>query len=220
MSGDFDRLLTSIGENYDYAYEFLKVLAWIRNPYKTTILSDLEKEYGVLTDLNVSEQNRRNYLASIVYAGESNGTLEYLEEKLINAGFAVQVHPNDPAVDPVIFGAGAGGELIVNSKQYDRTMIDARSSNKHFNYIFFIGGDATRDADGRLTSIDKVLIDEDRKEQFRTLVLKYKPLHSWAIALINDTEWFRTATGDNAEFDNERGYSNDSQTTGGYYFDE
>ena len=44
--GDFDRLLAGMGDNAQLLYEFNESLAHLRDPRRTAILRDLEKEYG------------------------------------------------------------------------------------------------------------------------------------------------------------------------------
>lgn len=135
-AADFDLLLDGMADNYEDVRVFLSQLADLRNPLKTPILSDLEREYGIPTDLTLSEDIRRQRLAAIVYAGQSRGTIDDLQDALDASGFNIQVYENDPAVDPAIFldqafqmvaGGGnayagradafagrVGGELLVN----------------------------------------------------------------------------------------------------------
>lgn len=135
-SGDFDLLLDGIAENSDETQTFLASLADLRNPQKTTLLNDLEKEYGIIADDKLTEQERRDRLSSTKSATAGDGTAEYLEDKLRSFGFDVYVYNNDPPVDPDIFSyegylaysdgntaycghesavcGGIAGELIVN----------------------------------------------------------------------------------------------------------
>lgn len=135
-SGDFDLLLDGIAENSDEMQTFLAALADLRNPQKTTLLNDLEKEYGIIPDSKFTEQERRDRLSAAKSAKAGDGTAEYLEEKLRSFDFDVYVYSNDPPVDPDIFlyenylaycngntaycdhesalCGGIGGELVVN----------------------------------------------------------------------------------------------------------
>jgi len=54
-------------------------------------------------------------------------------------------------------------------------------------FFFFVGGDATRGVSGELTSIATADIPIERKVAFERIILKYKPLHSWAGLIINYT---------------------------------
>lgn len=46
--------------------------------------------------------------------------------------------------------------------------------------FFFVGGDATRDSNGVLTAIDNANVDNAREDELKTLILKYKPVQTWA----------------------------------------
>lgn len=143
---DFDLLLDAMGENEERIRQFLANLAHIRDPKKTPILSDLEKEYGIKTNLNISKSDRRNQLMGIKYAQRANGSKDFLQNQLNQAGFTdLLVYDNAPAIDPddIIIGqaqiycgdtlaqcgeviakcASFSGELIVNGDLYD-TVID------------------------------------------------------------------------------------------------
>lgn len=55
-------------------------------------------------------------------------------------------------------------------------------------FFFFVGGDATRDpGTGELTGILKADIPAERQTDFERLILKYKPIHTWAGLIINYT---------------------------------
>lgn len=216
--GDLYKALEAIGDNNEPVYEFLKNLAYIREPSLTPFLSDLEKEYGLITNSSLTEQERRDYLNGVVYAPPSTGTYEYLQTQLQNAGYNVQVHVNSPAVDPVRFFGGSGGEMVTNNENYDRTIQEARKYRYLWGHVFFIGGDAVRGPDGELLTIAPIILTGSSKDLFRELILKYKPVHSWAIAICNEADYFTFASGDQAEYDTLRGFSNDTQTTGGYWW--
>lgn len=216
--GDLYKTLEGMGDNHTPVYDYTKQLAFIREPSNTPILSDLEKEYGLLLNTALTEQERRDYLHGVVYAPRSTGTWEYLQTQLQAAGFNVQVHVNSPAVDPTLFYGGAGGEMVTNNIFYDRSVLDALKDPNLWGYLFFVGGDAVRNADGSLAAIVPVIIPDNLKVLFRELILKYKPLHSWGVAVINDADYFTFATGDEAEVDTLRGFADDEQTTGGYWW--
>jgi hypothetical protein len=98
-----DQYFQGKADNSERVADFLECLACIRDPYKTPILSDLEKEHGILTNLNVSEEDRRNSLAQQRYRKKEKGSWEELQVALRAAGFDVYVHENSPAVDPALF---------------------------------------------------------------------------------------------------------------------
>jgi hypothetical protein len=133
---DWDKLRDAVAENWETIRVFLEDLSGVRDPSVTQFLADLEKEFGVFSNTSLTEQQRRDQLKPIIYNRSSGGTIDDLQAALDDAGFAVQVHSNSPAVDPAIFldqnfqmvaGGGnayagrpdafagrSGGELLVN----------------------------------------------------------------------------------------------------------
>lgn len=143
QGADFDLLLEGKALTFEETRSFLECLAHIRNPNLTPILSDLEKEFGILTNNNLSEEIRRTRLAAQVFFIDSNGSEYDLQKQLRDAGFDVYVYQNNPAIDPAIFldqsfqmvadGGNAfagradayagkvGGELLVNGDIFTQT---------------------------------------------------------------------------------------------------
>lgn len=216
--GDLYKTFQAMADNHETVRLFLEKLAYIREPKLTPYLSDLEKEYGLLTNSSLTEQERRDYLHGIVYATPSPGTHEYLEYQLQNAGFNVQVHVNSPAVDPGRFYGGAGGEMVTNNILYERTIQEARDDRNVWSFVFVIGGDAIRDeVTDELLAVAPIIIPDNLRVLFRELVLKYKPLHSWGIAVINDEDYFTLSPDpDLIIVDAPRGLADDEQTIGGW----
>lgn len=135
-------LLEAMGDNEDLVRLYLDSLAYLRDPQRTPLLSDLEKEYGIITNNAISEQARRDLLTSIVYARRSPGSKSFLQDMLHQAGFTnLYVYDNAPAADPdTIVNGGAQiycgdtlaqcgepnaqcawfqGEYVVNGDVYD-----------------------------------------------------------------------------------------------------
>ena len=50
--------------------------------------------------------------------------------------------------------------------------------------VFFVGGDATRDGSGALTAIELAEIPTAQKSEFKRIILRAKPMHSWAGLII------------------------------------
>jgi uncharacterized protein YmfQ (DUF2313 family) len=141
----FDQFLTALGKNANDVYEQMYELGNLRDPRTTPVLSDLEKEYGILTKTNLSEAVRRQQLAAIKYARPGTASDTDLQTILRNAGFDVYVRRNHPPVDPAdilatdyLLEAGevdafagepnaiaglSGGELLVNGTIV-RTSVD------------------------------------------------------------------------------------------------
>jgi len=103
--GDFDRFLNGLSLCVEDVIFRLEKLNTIRDPHNipNILLSDLEREYGIVTKTNISVETRRMQLAAKIYERGGTGSPDDLENALRDAGFDVYVHPNDPAVDPAIF---------------------------------------------------------------------------------------------------------------------
>jgi hypothetical protein len=168
----------------------------------------------------------------------------YLQSILQAAGFDVQVHENNPKVDPdnfisaffvmtcgmttavcgndAAYAGRTGGYLLVNgfvpdsSDQRDFLMVcggngfdnvtcgqafsvcgyfeeffiypktyTVPDDSDYWDFIFFIGGNATRDPVTRqLTAIETVTVDMARRDEFEKLILKIKPVNTWAGMMI------------------------------------
>lgn len=236
---DYDLLLNGIGTNSDEIMNDLDLIRHFRNPWKTPILSDLEREYGIIPILTATDYERRQRLAAKMFMRSSLPTYEFLQQKLQDAGFDVQVHANSPAVDPTIFldeafqmtagdllpggndaQAGepeaycgrVGGELLVNGDifnafpnytvlcdeaeaqcgedgsfagEYDSIRLESVVYDippaAQWPLVFFVGGDATRGpVTGELTEIQIAPVQAERKSEFKRIILRYKPMFSWA----------------------------------------
>jgi hypothetical protein len=235
---DWDKLYDGIATNWETIRTFLSELDCIRNPSCTPVLDDLEQEFGVIKNVSLTEQQRRDQLMPIVFNRSFNGGLDNLEDALQAAGFTVQVHSNSPAVDPAIFldqnfqmvAAGgnayagrpdayagkSGGELLVNGDiSKTRKIVTTVAGNLYagtghgageytdlerteitysiptdpddWPLVFFVGGDATRDGTGALTEIQLADVPIEQETEFKRIILKYKPIHSWAALIINFT---------------------------------
>jgi hypothetical protein len=131
VGGDLDSKLEALGESLDTPSDFLGDLAFISDPDKTPIFEDLEREYGIKPNENVSDADRLARLKRIVYQGEKIDSPDDLQDALNDAGFTdLQVHLNDPAVDP---------DLFLNQ---NFTMV-AGGDNAYAGFIPSGGGDST-----------------------------------------------------------------------------
>lgn len=232
---DWDNLYDGIADSWESVRSFLGDLDCVRDPSCTTVLTDLEKEYGVFTNQALTEQQRRDQLMPIVFNRSFNGGLDNLEDALQDAGFDVQVHSNSPAIDPAIlldqdfqmvaggdnayagepeaYAGRSGGELLVNGEIFRTRKITTSVAGELYAgdggageyedlerieitydipvdpngwpFVFFVGGDATRDGTGALTGIQLANISLAQEQEFKRIVLKYKPIHSWAGLIVN-----------------------------------
>jgi uncharacterized protein YmfQ (DUF2313 family) len=131
--GQLDAVLDALATNFEDTRTKAAAVESVRDPEKTTSLSDLEIDFGVLPDTSISAAARRTYLAAIKGERGTTCSWEFLENKLRAMGYDVRVYPNDPPLDPedVIPIAGYNSEWIVNGdviwsqqKDYDTTCED------------------------------------------------------------------------------------------------
>lgn len=147
-----DQQLEGLAETSESIRTELDTLADIRNPDKTPVFTDLERNFGFKPNENISDSIRKTRLAQRIYQGDKVNSKTDLENDLIAAGFDLQVHLNDPPIDPAIlldqsfqmtcgsdyaycgyndgvnvlsFMGRLGGELLVNTKiVFQSTAID------------------------------------------------------------------------------------------------
>lgn len=243
--GDFDLLLNGIGDNLEEIREFLAALAYVREPAKTQIIGDLEKEFGIIDNGSLTVVQRVERLAAAKYLKNTDGTDDNLQSRLQRAGFDVLVHVNDPPIDPAIFvnatfktvcgnaaaicgavGVICGtanssqllvnGDLIFHDKVIQQIVCGADNAicgnagaicgrfmpnpesrdvtyvlPSHPGYshlVFFIGGPATRDGvTGELITIAPAQVQASRRDELESIILDYKPMHSWAGLILEYT---------------------------------
>ena len=102
------QLIIGMADNHQLVLEFLRSLTYIRDPRRTPILDDLEREFGIYPNPALTEEVRRQKLAAIKYARVGTGSKDNLENALHTAGFTnLFVWENSPAQDPNIFWGGA-----------------------------------------------------------------------------------------------------------------
>jgi hypothetical protein len=98
---DYDKLLQGVSDNSEAVYSVMKNLAYLREPYKTPILEDVEKEYGIYPHWSDTETLRRQRLASRMYQRGKIPTTQSLQEKLRAAGFTdIYVYSNVTGLNP------------------------------------------------------------------------------------------------------------------------
>lgn len=98
-----DQLIDGLSDGLQDARDQLSTLDQIRDPAKTTLLDELELDFGILPDSNLTDAARRANLDLKKNQSNGVGSDEDLEAVLQAAGFSVFVHSNDPAIDPEIF---------------------------------------------------------------------------------------------------------------------
>lgn len=110
-SSDLDKFLNALADNSENPRAFLAQLASIRDPYKTAVLSDLEREYGIAFNPALTTAQRQANIASRKFK-KASGTLWALQNALNDAGFGVggyglMVYDNNGSSDPRNFVTGA-----------------------------------------------------------------------------------------------------------------
>jgi hypothetical protein len=238
--GDLDNLLNAIADNQQQAYDRLSKLAKLRDPAETELLSDLEREYGILSNENLSEAQRRLALAGIKYAKPGFGA-DDLQQKLRAAGFEnLFVYQNDPTIDPDLFmtttpmccvgGDNAyieeptaligyitpgGGELIVRKifpqvrplylsqvggdfayvaeprmvvgyyleSEEIHTVFEDPGDPDRWRFIFYVGGEVSDWTNPPI--YERAQIPMALKPLLISLILKYKPIHTWCLLVVD-----------------------------------
>lgn len=95
-----------------------------------------------------------------IYLSELNGQNAYIGDPLMGLGYFTELY---------------------KEKQEFPIPTDPDS----WPFIFFVGGDATRDGTGALTNIEQADIESEKREEFENIILAYKPMHSWAGLIIS-----------------------------------
>lgn len=204
--GDLDYLLDGMALNYGSVHSFLSNLSYLRDAKFTSILSDLEKEYGIEPPSTATEAERRSTLAEFINEVSSTGTLEYLQNKINGSGFTgVNIYVNEPAVNPLIavdaqyrnyFGSATfyfghqdalfgrtNFRLIANGVESIDGNIFIPANSEYWPMVFFLAEDAVRDpVTGAVISLTIAQIPADRVEELIKLIMRYKPMHSWCMA--------------------------------------
>ena len=258
---DTEKLLKGISDFESEILPTIESLSEIRDCKKTALLDELETEYGFAFNPNLTEDERRNRILNLKKnKKEANGSLDFLQQKLHEAGFDnLFVFNNDPPVWPDelltgIYAASCGdpdsvcgnesaycaliqsgfyivnGPLYVNDIQYtaqcggDTYCNWPESECGHYvpqmqggevtysvpndpetgNWalVFFIASDVVRGTNGEILQLLVAEIDWRRREELYNIVLRYKPLQTWAAASIYFTEDYETGGFGNNAFGN------------------
>lgn len=205
---DLDLLLDGMATNLETIRSFSNLVAFIRDPLKTSLIDDLEKELGLEFDSSLTDQERRDRALSAKTANKGDGTDTFLQTKLQESGFNLVVLSNEPAVDPApllddnfnIYCAGdnafcghedafcgqQAGELVVNGIPEFESQFVIPASSDYWHLIFFIGESAVRNATtNAIESITAAQIPISRRNELVRLIVKYKPLHTWCGLIVD-----------------------------------
>lgn len=213
--GFFERFLHGLMDALDVVRLVCSDLAYIRSAQLTKQLDDLELDYGIAKNASLTNSQRRDFLESRINAINNTGSAQEMQAALRLAGFDVYVYSNSPAVDPetLIVGNSAllvNGVIYTERANYlmraGRTGAYAGKSNARagrflsktvpyeyplpqnpnaWPFIFFVGGDATFGGSGELINLNYANVSAQQRLQFEEIILKYKPLYTWAALQIN-----------------------------------
>ncbi len=147
------------------------------------------------------------YIGSI--AGITCGNLEASCGSEVAVCGQIGERPNSPAVNPTLFIGGVSettcgnssaacgngdamfgnvkGDLIVNGDLDDAIPHVVPSDPGYWPLIPILGGEAVRNDAGELESVSAVTIKASRADELKTLIVRYKPLHSWCGLVVNYT---------------------------------
>jgi hypothetical protein len=109
--GHLSHLLDGVADNMEAVRAALGNLGLLRDPWRTPYLEELERDYGIDPNPQLTEAQRRATLALVMFARLRRGTVDDMQEALDRAGLGdgglgLHVYPNDPAVDPGLFAEG------------------------------------------------------------------------------------------------------------------
>ena len=104
---DLDNLLNGVADNMTTAYGVTQQIGQIRDPYFTSDLDDLEREYGITKNTFLSLTQRVNILAARKFSKPSS-TIPGIQAQLDlygfgNGGYGLQVFDNNGGANPAIF---------------------------------------------------------------------------------------------------------------------
>lgn len=127
VDGDFDNFNQATADNVKLITDEMEILACIRCPESTPVLSDLEREYGIVPNEDLTDEVRRFNLQVEKFKMESDGSVDTIAEAIHIAGFPnINVYENDPSVDP---------ESVVGTSNF----MSAGSDNSFAGYIPLAG---------------------------------------------------------------------------------
>ncbi len=119
--GDLDKFYAGTADNFERMRRKAAAIQFVRDAKSTSLLSDLEIEFGVIPDTALTVAARRTYLAALKAERSCLPAWKVLENKLRAAGFDVRVYPNEPPFDPetIISGYAPDAYYLVNGQVLD-----------------------------------------------------------------------------------------------------
>jgi hypothetical protein len=122
-AADLDNFLSGLGDDLQAVFDFMGGLDDIRNPRTTPYLDELEREFGITPNIQLTDAQRRMTLLLVKYSRNHHGTINDLQSALDHAGlgaggYGLTVYANDPPVDPSPFIAGVYEMYLGGPNQY------------------------------------------------------------------------------------------------------
>ena len=128
-------------------------------------------------------QNFAMWAAGITaFAGGASAYAAFTGGELVVNGDIVQTRPNYTAVAGGVNSFAAGTEMYAGAfDELIKTLVTYQIPTDPGDWplVFFVGGAATRDGSGFLTSIDTAIVDTERRDELIETIVRIKPLHSW-----------------------------------------
>lgn len=158
--GKLDKLFSGICSAVDNLVAEAKKVSAVRDPALTDMLNDLEKDYGLISDSNLTEEERRKYLSVFAFKKNEIGSPAFLQSRLREAGFdELSVYENSPEVNPndilsydhrlylADSNAYVGDPDALIGRSFGELFVDGVNLydipvGERYNYVFFVGGES------------------------------------------------------------------------------
>ena len=188
--GNYEKILAAIGDIFDLINTDVDNLRYITDPNRTIVLDDLERDYGIIRNDDLTEEERKNNLITQIRNSIIDGNENSLTTILQQISPDINVYQNNPPVDPQVFIDQ--GFVLISKGRGDTAGTIAEES---WPLVFFVGGAVTRDGTGRITSIEELVLPETKESLFVNPILAYKSLHSWAavVMVLGTKQYLRDA---------------------------
>lgn len=180
----------------------------VRNPFFCQDVNALADEFGAEPFTTGDIERFRSYLSTIVYTPNRTGSDTDIQNVLLESGYIgatvitnhhlqdfrplVQTTPacwcgNPQSVcgNDTAFAGLNGYRVLANGDITDefgnRPGYDLGDDPEYWGYVFIVCGGVTLDGNGLITGITTLEVSKDFEQQFKRLILRTKPIHSWAI---------------------------------------
>jgi hypothetical protein len=178
--GNYDKTIEGSGEILKEICTEAEKVATVRDPYKTFLLDDLEREFGILKNDILTDDERRSAIAQKKYNSIIQGNPERLQDILQQIDSRLNVYQNSPAVDPTPFIGQ--GFLIIDAGRGDSAggAIPADS----WPLVFFVGGAVTRAGDGSILTIEEVVLPIEKEKLVTDPIIGFKGSFTWCACVL------------------------------------